>query len=82
MEQEIKVIQKDKNKIRKIQIVLDILLIILIIASLFYYYTHIEYAKAFIKDPCAVCEEKTGGVCSTFGDISNLLPSETNENSP
>lgn len=47
----------------KVQIILDIICIVLVLAMAFYIFTHQDYYKAFTSDPCRLCEAKTNATC-------------------
>jgi len=52
-----------KNKLRKIQIALDIIFIILLLCASIWVATHWDELNLLVSNPCKLCEEKTGGIC-------------------
>jgi hypothetical protein len=49
---------------RNIQIALDIFVIILILIGAIYIYLNWDWLHSAVTDPCQVCMDKTGGICS------------------
>lgn len=56
--------------LRKINIWLDVIGIILLLAAFIYFYMHLPDVRLMLSDPCQVCMNKTGATCF----IHNLKP--------
>lgn len=60
-----------------INIIVNLILIVLLIGIALYIYINIDEVKLMVKDPCKICEEKTGGLCYARPDINSLKEQPT-----
>jgi len=51
---------------QRINLILNILIVILLLAIAIYGYIHIEEIRLLGTDPCKYCMEKTGALCYKF----------------
>jgi hypothetical protein len=65
----------EKNKLNMI---LNIILIVILILIGLYVWFNVEHLKSLGGDVCRLCEEKTGGICTTTGYPSTLGKVEIN----
>lgn len=61
---------------KKIALIADIILVVVLLAIGWYVYSNFEVYKALNGDVCRMCEEKTGGKCYSGAYISENPPAK------